>query len=665
MVAPTTIFTQREMQLLTAVCDTLTLGDGSALNSLMVRKASDLNVPQVLAEALAQIAEPDRIRSFKLALQTLDQPLVNGLLGGKARSFLELSPAERTLVLRAWSSSPLPLLRAGFQAFKRLTLFLFYTVVDAQSRNPNWEQIDYAGPPTPPSTTPKLIQPLELNADTTLDTDVVIVGSGAGGSVVAGELAAAGFDVIVIEKGGYHAERDFHGREMDSAAEMFENRGFLTSNNLGVIILAGSTLGGGTTINWCASFRTPPHVLEEWEKVHGVTGYTGADYQSSLDAVSSRINVNTKESIPNFQNASLERGGQRLGWKTGVIARNVNGCEDCGFCNYGCQFGSKQSTLRTYLLDAHQRGARIAVNAQIENVLIERGKAIGVVGKIRTSDGRESRLTVKARAVVISAGALHTPVLLLRSGLGNTHIGRNLHLHPTSLTYGMYEQPVRGWSGVMMSRYISEFSNLDDGYGVSMQTAPIHPGIAALVLPWSDGAQHKRMMQQIAHLANIIVITRDRDGGRIKVSRSGNPLIDYRLSSYDAAHLRRGVLESLKVHLAAGAAEIGGPHSKPISYQPAQNGNGSNGFDKFQRMIATAHWRPNSFALLSAHQMSSCRMGGSAAQGVLTPQGETYEVTNLFVADASTLPTALGVNPMLTIMGVAHHIAQHIKSKLN
>lgn len=656
----TTPFSERELRLLVAVCDTLAPALPGVTEGVFARAASDLNVPQILADVLYQIVDQDRLNLFKLALAALDQPLISGMIGSNARSFLDMPLDERTELLAIWAKHPLPLLRFGFQAFKRLALFFFYTIINADGRNPNWEDVGYAGPrPVLASASARPIQPLDLSDDSVMATDVVIVGSGAGGGVIAAELTAAGLDVIVLEKGGYAADADYHGREMDSTAQLFENKGLLSSDDLSVVVLAGSTLGGGTTINWCASFRTPDHVLAEWEQTYGVTGFTGADYQAALDAVSKRMNVNTDESMANVQNAALERGGQALGYQTGVIPRNVKGCDDCGFCNFGCAVGAKQSGLKTFLLDAYGRGARIAINAEAERVLVERGEARGVLVTAYRLDGHPVRVTIKARAVVVAAGAIHTPAVLMRSGLTNANIGRNLHLHPTSVAYGLYEEPVYGWSGPMMSRYVPEFSRLDDGYGVSLQTAPIHPGIAAVVLPWANGVQHKQMMQQLAHLGNIIAITRDREGGQIRLDRAGRPVIHYQLAPYDRAHLVRGVREALKIHHAAGAVEVGGPHSTPLVWRTGQD------FERFLTQVEATKVRRNAYALLSAHQMSSCRMGSSPLRGAINPTGETFEVRNLFVADGSALPTALGVNPMLTIMGVAHVIAQHVKARLN
>jgi choline dehydrogenase-like flavoprotein len=264
---------------------------------------------------------------------------------------------------------------------------------------------------------------------------------------------------------------------------------------------------------------------------------------------------------------------------------------------------------------------------------------------------------VRARKVIVAAGAVHTPALLRRSGLSNAHIGANLHLHPATVIFSQFAEPVWGWRGAPQTRLTQQFANLDGrGYGVRLETAPIHPGLAASAFPWQSGAAHKRHMQRIAHYANIIVLTRDFYGGRVTLDKYGQPLLHYRLHRYDANHMRRGLIEAVRIHAAAGAHTIYGPHQGMSGYQ-----NGS--LPDFLRRLENSSFAPNRIGLFSAHQMSSARIGGSSALGAVKPDSETYEVRNLFVADASVLPTATGVNPMLTIMGTAHYLAQGIKNR--
>lgn len=654
-------FTERDIELLALVCDTLipALHTDPDPHGLFARSASELHIAELIAKEIEALTAPSQVLELKLFLGALENPLSNTLLSGIGQPFSKMDLVSRTEVLRSWEESNLNLRRKAFQAVKRLAMAYFYSVVDDNNRNPNWDALGYSGPPPNnvdrPNTT---IIPLKIAADTILTTDVVIVGSGAGGGVVAGELSAAGYDVIVLEKGGFYTETDFDGGELHSTWKLFENRGLLTTTDLSMTILAGSALGGGTTVNWSASFRTPEQVLHEWERDYGVRTLTGSAYQDAMNAVSERINVNTS-CAPNAPNTTLEQGAQRLGFANDVIPRNTRDCEECGFCNFGCRFGAKQGTMRTYLQDTYNRGGRIAVRATVERVLIEKGTAVGVIGTIRDEAGHTHNLTVRAQIVVIAAGALHTPSILMRSGLGNAHVGQNLHLHPTTVTYGIYDEPVRGWEGAPMSRYVSEFKNLDGrGYGVTLETAPIHPGIGAASLSWESGHQHKALMQQMSNLSNIISIVRDKHSGAVKLNRSGRLQVQYNLHPDDAQHMMRGILESLRIHRAAGAREVGNPFALPITWYDGDD------FEAMLRAVSQQKLSPNNVALFSAHQMSSCRMSGSPAQGALQPTGESYEVGRLFVADGSVLPTATGVNPMLTIMSVAYVIAGHIKATL-
>ena len=213
-----------------------------------------------------------------------------------------------------------------------------------------------------------------------------------------------------------------------------------------------------------------------------------------------------------------------------------------------------------------------------------------------------------------------------------------------------------------MSRVSKQFSNLDgNGYGFALEVAPAHPGLTAATFPWVSATQHRRLVAQMDQMANMIALTRDYYGGRVEVTAAGKPVVHYQLHPHDKQHVQRGILEALKVHYAAGAREIYAPHNNPLRFHRE---DGDSAFVRFLRRVEDCGIEPNALPLFSAHQMSSARMAGRPQQGVLKPTGETWEVRGLFVADGSALPTATGVNPMLSIMGAAHVIAQHIKTAL-
>jgi choline dehydrogenase-like flavoprotein len=650
-------FSEQQQRTLAALCDTLVpaLAVEPDPHGYWARNASDLDIPAELAAITRDLTDEVTQRQTRQLLDLLSNPLSACLLTGHFLPFADLTLEQRERVLRGWAASPAGLLRQSFQGLKRTTCALFYSKHGPDGCNPNWPAIGYPGPPGPPAAKPKTL-PLRVVGDgDTLDCDAVVVGSGAGGSVVAAELAQAGHDVIVLEKGGYYDEADFDGDEYSGYRRLYENQAVLATRDLAVVVLAGSTLGGGTTINWSACFRTPPQVLEEWEREHYCTEIAGPEFQASLDSVCARLGVTTAESEPNAESLAMMRGCEALGYRCETVPRNVQGCGSppaCGWCGYGCARGAKQSALKTYLRDAAEAGARLLVKAEAQRVLVEQGRATGVEA---TVDGRA--VTVRARAVVVASGAIHTPALLRRSALANPNIGRNLRLHPTSAVYGDYPEPIETWRGVMMARYSGQFADLDGrGYGVRIENPPAHPGLMGLGQGWRSGRQHKQLLARAAHHGIFIVLTRDHDAGRVSVDRAGRPVLHYRLSQYDGAHLKRGLREAFRLHAAAGATEIGGPHAAPEPYRAGEDLDGY--LDSLERLAL----RPNSFVLFSAHQMGTCRMGGLRGHSVVDPRGQSWDVRNLFVADASLFPTASGVNPMITVMALAHRVAQSVKA---
>jgi choline dehydrogenase-like flavoprotein len=647
------LLTDSEFEVLVAVCDALAPPIEGEPHGFFGSSASELKVAEGVAGAIAGAARRPEQVNFRLALHLIENPIANAVLAGTPKRFTRMALAERERVLQGWASSRFGVRRKAFQTLKRLALFHQYALIpEGETANPHWEVMGYPGP-VEPHRVPKRIRPRAIAQDATLDADVVVVGSGAGGGVVAAELAAAGQQVIVLEKGGYYNEADFDGAEWKAMRDLYEKRGILTSEDVGIVVLAGSGLGGGTTINWTTSLPTPGYVLQEWERELGVTGATGPEWQASTQAVCERLHVNT-DSPENRHNQLLRIASERLGYRWRTLPRNVLGCSDCGYCGYGCRFGAKQGTLVTYLQDAFDHGAQFITECHADRVSHAAGRVTGVEATVHGHS-----LRIRSPRVVVAAGSVHSPALLKRSGLTNPHIGRHLHLHPVPAAIGIFDEPVRSWEGTMQAVACNQFENLEDGYGFVIEVPPAHPGLIALGVPWRDARSHKEFMLHAANAAFFFALIRDRDGGQVDIDRQGRPILKYSLSSYDARHVIRGGQECVRLLAAAGAHTIGGLYNNLEPYAARSDGD----LEAYLGRIERRGYIKNDMTLFSAHQMSSCRMAGSAALGAVNPEGESYEVPGLFVADASALPSATGVNPMISIMTLAHRVAQAVKAR--
>lgn len=566
---------------------------------------------------------------------------------------------DRRKLLEGWAHSRLGVRRAGFQALKRLTNIAYYCWPHQDDSHPTWSTVGYAGPLPQPEKTLEPLVTVSIDRDTTLECDVVIVGSGAGGGVVAGILSEAGQRVVVLEKGKALGSRDMTQVEGEMLEKAYLEGGLLMTQSGSMPILAGSCLGGGTVINYTTSFALPDAVREEWNDLSELSLFTSSRFSESLARVKERLNVGTRWSTPGTRDELMERGLKKLGWHSDVIPRNVTDCQEgkeCGYCGYGCRHGAKNDTARTYLRDAVASDARLITGCSVIRVLKEGGRAAGVVGNVALPDGRSVSLTVRARIVVAACGSINTPALLARSNLSNSNIGKGLRLHPASAVMGIFPDPVEPWSGALQTRYSEQFANLDDGYGVRFETAPLHLALPASAFGWEGAGKYRDDINRLKNMSLIGLLLRDRDHGRVAVTRSGRPRVHYDMSKYDAAHMHRGLLGGAEVLAAAGATEVFTLHSPPVR----ANTSTANWLKTFGSGCRDSGYRHNRMSYITFHQMASASMGKDPKKSVVGETGETHELPGLYIADASIFPTSSGVNPMITIMALADHIANRI-----
>ncbi len=597
--------------------------------------ASELGVHRRLLAEVDALGRPSLRRQLDLLVRGMDSRLGSLALAGRPVRFSALDQEAREDYLRRMGDSPIALKRTAFQDLKRLTLLLAYGIEDSPWR----ARTGFVAPP-PDLPSPSRVKVRTPRPGEMLDADAIVIGSGAGGGVAAAVLAAAGKKVMVLERAAMVSEEAFGGPELDGLGALFLDRGLAATSDRWISIRAGSAVGGGTVVNWSTSLRAPAAVRDEW-RAAGIDD----DLDEHYAAIEEEIHVTTEESAPNGPNGRLAAGLEALGLPVTVVPRNVRDCGDCGPCAVGCRRGAKQSTLRTSLVAACANGAEILDRTEVRRILVERGRAAGVVARVPGGE-----ITVRAPLVALAGGSILSPAALLRSGIATATAGHGLHIHPVAALGGIYPEPLAPWAGVPQGVMSDAFAEIDGTWGFRLEAAPTHPGLIASGFPWWNSRDHRELMTQCDRIGAFIAIVRDRSVGRVELARDG-VTVRYEPGAAERELLRMGSLEMARVHRAAGARQIIPLLTPPLEWRSGE------AFDPWLAALAHRPIEPNRILLFTAHQMSSCRIGTSPRDSVADPDGRVHGVAGLYVTDASAFPTATGVNPMLSLMALARRTA--------
>ncbi|KFK42743.1 hypothetical protein AALP_AA1G034000 [Arabis alpina] len=514
-----------------------------------------------------------------------------------------------------------------------------------------------------------------------IECDAVVVGSGCGGGVAAANLAKSGLRVVVLEKGNYFVPQDYSALEGPSMFELFELNTLLMTHDGRFRFMAGKTVGGGSVVNWAAALKTPDAIIDEWSVDLGIPIFSKEEYKAAMNIVYKRLGVTEKIIKEGFQNQILRKGCEKLGLDVTAVPRNTSEKHHCGSCSFGCNTGDKIGTDSTWLVDAVNNNAVILTQCQADKLILidndaenrwesgRRKRCLGVTASL--SNG--TKLQINAKVTVVACGSLMTPGLLTSSGLKNPNIGCGLHIHPILMVWGYFPEKNSNFEGVAHEgeivtslHYVFPIDSTTPN--ITLEIPAIGPGMFAALTPWVSGSDMKTRLAKYARTSHIFVMVRDEGVGKVR-----GEIVTYKLTKSDEENLTIGLKQALRILVAAGATEVGTYRSD--GQRLKCDGIKEEELETFLDTVTvppgvlsmSKHWT-HSF---TAHQIGCCRMGATEKEGALDGYGESWEAEDLYVCDASVLPTAIGVNPMITIQSTAYCISKRIaelmetKKKIN
>ncbi|MCL1146194.1 GMC family oxidoreductase [Shewanella marinintestina] len=509
------------------------------------------------------------------------------------------------------------------------------------------------------------INAAKLNENQTLEADVVIVGSGAGGGVAAEILTQAGLSVIIVEGGPLKSSSNFNMEERRAYPDLYQQAAGMKTADKAIGIFQGRAVGGSTTVNWTTSIRTPEPALNYWAQVKSVEGLSRAELDPWFEKMEQRLNISKWAYEPNRNNQALKQGCEQLGWEHTVIKRNVKGCWNTGYCGMGCPVNAKQSMLVTTIPAALEAGATLVSQAKVIKLEHHKDKIFAI--KAQAVDSNMKPLPVeimfKAKHYILSAGAIHTPTIMLRSKLPDPHeiIGKRTFLHPTLLSGAVFSDPINGHSGAPQSIYSDEFvwqNGADGELGYKLEVPPIHPIlIASKTIGY--GKSHAELMAKFNQLQVTIALVRDgyhenSQGGQVKLTEHGFAL-DYPLTDAFWRAARRAYASMAELQFAAGAQQVL-PISEGMPYLSS--------WKEAKSAINEMELAPLKTVVASAHVMGGCPFGEDPKVSMVNSFGESHYFENLSVMDGSIFPTSLGANPQLSIYGITARNATRLAEKL-
>jgi len=587
----------------------------------------------------------DAAKHWGALLKTLEHA-ARFVPSSRGRAFSELHEYERARLLGAWSDASDVARRTLILALTaplKVAYFddeMIYRALGAPHR--------FHSQPERPRYMERVTRAQDLTEDVELECDAVVVGTGAGGAVVAKELAQKGFAVLILEEGEFHQRSEFTGGLVESVTRFYRERGTIGSiGNTVVVLPMGRMVGGSTAINTGTCWRTPEWILNRWTKDGlPLTPDAMAPY---FDRVWSDLGI-ARADWKYLGGAArvVARGCDALGYSHRPVDRNAPDCDGSGICDAGCPTDARRSTNVSYIPMALRAGAELFTGVRVESLVRDGGRIAGVVG--RTARGK--KITARARASVLACGTLMTPLLLEREGIHRrlSHVGKNLSVHPATIVSALFDEDIRGYNAIPQGYCVDE---LQRSHGVLMlgASAPIDVGASQFTFV---GDKLVSTMERYDRIASMGVMVSDDSRGSVKPGPRGRPMIYYWVGKKERARLTKGIAAMTRIFLAAGAHEV----------YPAVHGHRIVGDARALSRLERADLSASDFTLMGFHPLGTARMATTPSRGVVDFDHQVFGHEGLFVADGSVVPSSVAVNPQVTIMAMSARAADRIAQKL-
>ncbi|MCS7143859.1 MAG: GMC family oxidoreductase [Archaeoglobaceae archaeon] len=575
-------------------------------------------------------------------------PILRVFSGKKPCTISSMPVEERTRYLDKLARSRISLLRNSFLILKLLALFLYFEKEEVKKEVGCFISIPNRRVKKPEMAEDSIIEFNKRVGMLNLKCDVAVIGSGAGGAVVAKELSEKGLKVLVIEEGFMHLPK---GDTFDSILNIYRNSGFeitlpMSPSQPFILLPSGRCVGGTTVINEGTCFRTPDSVIKRWNSEFDLDIDLN-EMHRYFDRIERTMNVH-RASIQLIGKASMKIAFacEKLNYSYFPLKKNISQCEALGLCEFGCPIDAKRAMNVSYIPLAANSGAKIYTGMRVKSIDFK-GKSITKIGgDIRSRTGEIlGKFSVEAKYFVLCAGAIQTPYLLLRNGIANSSglVGKNLRVHPCFALMGVFEEKLDGWKSISQSLAIDEF--LEEGILFEATFLPLNIGLSGNYL--SNLSEIVEKWDKIAFLG--VMLSDEDSKGSVRVF-ANKPLIFYNLGKRDLQKTEKAILEGCRILLSAGAKNV---------ITPSYN------FPFIRDLSEIKKIAPNGVVWSAYHPQGTCRMSKDPFRGVVDSYGKAHDFDNLYIADASIFPSSVKVNPMVSIMGFAMRTAERISEVEN